>query len=189
MKWTDELIKDHIKEVMKKLNINRMPTGDELKEVGMNALHCKISRTKKYSGWAEELGLDLKSGSQTRKGTKYEDFVASWLEGKGFSVERTSHKHPYDLQVDGCVKIDVKVSSPYVTKSGTSFIFSGMKGMPTCDIYILVTLTLLDHIENIYVIPSHNIQQQSLNLREKYYPKYKYKWETIKQYSDFFKSF
>lgn len=189
IKWTDDLIEKSIREAMNQLNINRMPTGDELKEIEMNALHCKISRTKKYSGWAAELGIDLKSGSSTREGTKYENMVMKWLESKGFNVVSTSHKHPFDLQVNGCVKIDVKVSSPYTSKNGTKYIFSGMKGVPTCDIYVLVTLHDTGHIKNFFIIPSHLIQQHTINFKEEDFEKYNDGWMTIYKYMKFFKSF
>lgn len=188
MKWTDELIEKGILEAMKQLNLDRMPTGDELKDVGMNALHCKISRTQKYSGWAERLGLELKSGSTTRKGTAYEDYVMTWIESYGFSVERTTHRHPYDLMIDESVKIDVKVSSPYTSKNGTKHIFAGMKGKPTCDIFVLVALDAENNPLKIYVVPSHRLPQQTINVWEGELQQYVNSWEVIQAYSNFHKT-
>jgi hypothetical protein len=79
MKWTDELIKEHLLDSIKALSLDRMPTANELKTLGRNDLHCKISRTKKYSGWADELGLSL-SKCETRLGNLYEGLVAEDLE-------------------------------------------------------------------------------------------------------------
>jgi hypothetical protein len=187
MKWNDELIEQGILEVVKQLNLDRMPTGDELKTVGMNALHCKISRTLKYSGWAERLGLELKSGSTTRKGTAFEIYVTKWLESYGFKVEQTSHKHPYDLYVDDSVKIDIKVSSPYTSKNGTKHIFAGMKGSPTCDIFILVALDENDGPKYNYVVPSHRLSQHTVNVWEGELKPYVNTWEIVQAYSNFYK--
>lgn len=188
MKWTDELIENGILEAMKQLNLDRMPTGDELKDVGMNALHCKISRTLKYSGWAERLGLELKSGSTTRKGTVFEDYAIHWLESYGFKAERTAHKHPYDLFLDDSVKIDVKASSPYTTVNGTKHIFAGMKGSPTCDIFVLVALDGSNNPKYIYVVPSHRLPQHTINVWEGDLKPYINNWEVVKAYSEFFKT-
>lgn len=188
MKWTDELIREGIKQSMTQLNLSRMPTADELKDIGRNDLHCKISRTKRYSGWAEDLGIELKSGSETRKGTQYEEYVAKWLRKLEFKVETTSHKHPYDLLVDGSVKVDVKVSNPYTSKNGTKYIFAGMKGMPTCDLFVFVTLEN-EKVKDVYVVPSHLVKQHTINFKENDYQEYKNSWRIIYDYSLFFKSF
>lgn len=186
--WTDELIVEAIKDAMNKLQISRMPTGEELKSIGRNDLHCKISRTKKYSGWAKDLGLKLKRGSTTRLGNGHEEATKDWLWNRGFDVELTSYKYPYDLFVNGCVKVDVKASSPYHTKYGTKYIYARMGAQPTCDIYIFVALDDNGQIKARYVVPSHVVKQETLNLREQDFKQYANNSKLILDYNRFYLS-
>jgi len=188
MKWTNELIRQELKKSITVLGLNRMPTGGELKSIGRNDLHCKISRTKKYSGWAEDLGLCLKS-STTVVGRRYEDKVKTLLESKGFIVERMTTKHPYDLLVNGTVKIDVKVANPYINKKSRVHTFNLSKKYASCDIYIVVALDEYSKIERLLIIPSHLLRMSILNIgRSSKYNKYNEKFEYIKNYSEFLNS-
>ncbi|GGJ48793.1 hypothetical protein [Virgibacillus salexigens] len=64
---SDENIEKEIREAMQALDINRMPTTKELRENGFKNLDRRISRTRKYSGWADKLGLETKSNRTVRK--------------------------------------------------------------------------------------------------------------------------
>jgi hypothetical protein len=168
-----------------------MPTGEELKRIGRNVLHCKISRTKKYSGWANELGLNLKR-SETNTGQYWENKIADKLSELPFvrKIEVTSTKHPYDLLINNTVKIDVKVANPYLLR-GISRVhtFALNKVKPTCDIYVCVALNESGEYEKILVIPSHHVQMKMINIgRDSKYDKYNLKWEYINLYSEFFNS-
>ena len=71
IKWTDEKIKEEIIKVKESLCLERMPTRSEIELVmGNSALTDKISKTKGYYGWAEELNLTIKE-SETTFGKKY----------------------------------------------------------------------------------------------------------------------
>lgn len=187
MKWTDELIKSELLKSIEILGLKRMPTGEELKGIGRNDLHCKLSRTKKYSGWANELGLELKS-SCTILGRTHEKEIAELLKIKGFEVEEMTTKHPYDLLVDKVVKIDVKVANPYLMRGTRVHTFNLSKEKPTCDIYILIVLNEQGHKERILTIPSHHIQQKSISIGlNSQYNKYD-DFYLIDRYSDFLNS-
>lgn len=191
MKWTDEKIKEELLKSIKILGIDRMPTGNELKSIGRNDLHCKISRTKKYSGWAEELGLKLKTDNETRDGEKHEKFIYNKLTKMGYKVERMSHKHPYDLLVNDAIKIDVKSAKPYLSRGSGSRVhtFSLNKDKPTCDIYILVALDEKSDYERIFVIPSYFIPMKMINLgTNSKYNRFINAWDYIKKFDDFYKS-
>lgn len=188
-KWTNELIKSELIKSMEILNLERMPTGGELKSIGRNDLHCKVSRTKKYSGWADELGVKLKS-STTTEGNKKEKSMKNTLIKMGYEVEIMGSRHPYDLLVNKSVKIDVKLANPYLLK-GKSRVhtFSLNKVKPTCDIYILVAADENKLIERTLVIPSHHIQMKMVNIgKDSKYNKYNNRFDYIRYYSDFFGS-
>lgn len=189
MKWTDELIESELRKSIEVLNLNRMPTSSELKSIGRNDLHCKVGRTKKYSGWAEHLGLELKR-SDTVVGNGKELQVARLLELKGYEVERMSTKHPYDLLVDGVVKVDVKFANSYLLKGvHKTFTFSLAKKFPTCDIYILVAKDHETKEEKIYVIPSHFVKMPMINMGAlTKYEFFRDSFDYIEKYSNFFKS-
>jgi hypothetical protein len=181
MKWTDELIKSELEKCISVLQIKRMPTADELRQIGRNDLHCKISRTKKYSGWANELGLDLKH-CETRTGNKYELIVKGKIEriSNHLRVEKMSTKHPYDLLVNGCVKVDVKVGKAHHHFEARAHTFALNKKYATCDIYICVALDELEKTESVFIIPAAHVPLVTLNIgKVSKYNKYKDNWNFI----------
>ncbi len=184
--WTDEKIETEIMNISSALGIKRMPTSSELKTLGRNDLHCKISRTKKYSGWAEHLGLDRKQ-SETLMGQGYEDFITKELENQGHKVERMSTKHPYDLLINDTVKVDVKAGKSYIMRGSRVHSFGINKKDQTCDIYIVLAIDEKDAIERTFIIPSHFLKVVSLCIgRESKYNKFIDRWDYIKTYSAFF---
>jgi len=189
-KWTNEKIEEEIQKVMNALNIKRMPSNSEMRMVtGSYALSNKLIKTGGIYHWADKLGLKIKVG-ETQIGTKYQDYIANKLNDMGFEIEMMSTKHPYDLLVNGNVKIDVKVARPYEHKEiGRFHTFNLEKKYPTCDIYISVALNDNDEIQRIFVIPSKylKITQLSVGKRSKY-NKYINKWDYIKEYDDFYKN-
>jgi hypothetical protein len=185
--WTEERLISELFKSMKALGIDRMPTSTELKSLGRNDLHIKISRTKKYRGWAETLNLELKS-SCTLTGQIHEDFIERILLDKGYSVERMSTKHPYDLLVNDAVKIDSKLANPYILRGSRVHTFGISKPEPTCDIYVCAALDEVGGIERIFVIPSHQLRVVTLCVgKQSKYNKYIDRWDYIEKYSNFLK--
>lgn len=159
MKWNEEMIKEMILKVVEVYG--RMPSNNELKKYyNSTALGNKISKTGGFYHWAEKLGLVVKE-SETSKGIKYEGVVAEILENLGFDVEKTSTKAPYDLIVDGIVRIDVKVATKYLTDEYEVNSFGINKKYPSSDIYICVALDENSEIERIIVLPSVNVKRSS----------------------------
>lgn len=181
-KWTNELIESELNKCMKALQINRMPTAPELKSLGRNDLHCKISRTKKYKGWAEHLGLSLKT-SETQKGNGYESLVKKKIEllSNHLRVTRMSTKHPYDLLINDCVKVDVKVAAPHMLRGLSRVHTFGLnKKYATCDIYVCVALDENEAIERTFIIPASHLQIVTLCVgKESKYNKYVNNWGFI----------
>ena len=179
--WTDEKVKKGINDCMVVLNIKRMPTASEFKSLEMNDLHCKISRTKKYSGWASELGLELKE-SETKTGNEYEAIVKERLD-KFFDldIKRMTTKHPYDLLINDCLKVDVKVGTAHNLFGSRAHTFALNKKYATCDLYICVALNEKGEIENYFIIPSSHVQIVTLNIGTKSkYNQYLNNWNFVK---------
>lgn len=186
--WSEERVKSELLQCIRILNINRMPTSTELKTLGRNDLHLKVSRTKKYSGWAECLGLERKM-SETLSGQTYEAVITSELEARGHHVERMSTKFPYDLLINGTVKVDVKAGHAYMMRGESRVHSFGInKKEPTCDIYIILALSENEYIERTFIIPSHHLKVISLCIgAESKYNRFVDRWDYIDQYTQFFK--
>lgn len=190
IKWTEELIISEIYKVMKALNIERMPSNSEIRKVtGSYALTNKLVKTGGMYFWANKLGLKTKVG-ETQVGTKYETIIADNLRDKGYKVESMSTRHPYDLLVNGDVKIDIKVARPYEHEAiGRFHTFNLEKKHPTCDIYIPVALSDNGQIQRIFIIPSKFLKITQLSVGEKSkYDKYINRWDYINDYVDFYKN-
>lgn len=190
MKWNDKLIESELIASMKILNVDRMPTANELKSIGRNDLHCILSRTKKYSGWAAHMGIALKR-SETVVGQEAESKMADFLmRSNNFSeIERMSTRHPYDLLIDRVVKVEVKYARSYYSNGYKTITFNLSKDKPTCDIYILIAHDSDSGKEKVYVIPSHYVQMKMLNMGVKTkYEKYLNRFDYIVIYSEFLQS-
>lgn len=183
--WTDELIESELLKSIEILGLKRMPTGAELMRLGRNDLHVKIGRTKKYRGWAEHLGLPLKN-SCTLDGQLCEDYVEAMLIRLGHDVESMSTKFPYDLLVNGSVKIDVKMANPYMLRGSRVHTFGINKKSPTCDIYICLAYDENAELERLLVIPSHLARVKTLCIgKESKYNEFINRWDLINEYTDF----
>lgn len=182
-KWTDELIKEKVLEVVKALKIDRMPTRSEC----VNYFHDGrlANAISKRCGWyslAKELDLDIKE-SETTFGKRYETIAEELLQELGFQVRRMSQNFPYDLLVDDCVKVDVKASRLYKGKLGNFYSFNLEKPYATCDIYLLFAINDSDEIEKTMVVPSKNViaqNQISVGEYNSKYHKYTERFDLIK---------
>lgn len=183
--WDDERIEREIRACMGIFCIERMPTASEFKEIGRNDLHCAISKSPlKYSGWAKKLGIEMKS-SETTKGNEYEHLVKKEIESisNHLTVEKMTTKHPYDLLINGCVKVDVKVSAPHNFFGPRAHTFRTAKKHATCDIYICVALNEKGNVENFFIIPAAHASVTTLNIcGESKYNKYIDRWDFVYQF-------
>ncbi|WP_392446148.1 hypothetical protein [Clostridioides difficile] len=189
IKWDDESIEKSILKVARSLQVHRMPSNEEIKSVmGNYSLSNKISRSGGFKYWASKLNLDMKN-SETKLGTKWEFHIKSRLEEFEYKVEKMSTRHPYDLLVNGNIKIDIKVSNYYLGSSCKYHTFNLEKKYHNCDIFICVGLNETDIPVKILVIPSKylmGIRQLSVGIKSKY-DKFNYKYKYIKEYDNFYK--
>ena len=189
IRWTEEKIRSEILEITKALNLNRMPSNQEIKNImGDTSLTNAIRRHGGYYEWANKLELDMKN-CETKFGKRYERVVKEILETKGYEVEQMSIKHPYDLLVNKSIKIDVKAARRYYyTDNSYFYTFNLEKKNATCDIYVCLTVNE-EVIEKTLVIPSKFLNKTQLTLGiNSIYDKYINKWDYIKQFNDFYKS-
>lgn len=145
-KWSDEMVESRIRDFVK--TFGKFPTNSSLKEVGMYDLSNQICRRGGFIAWANKLGYS-RAESDSDFGWSGELKVQAILEREGFSVVRSSQvKAPYDLLVDGLVKIDVKTAafSNYGVSTGW---FYRIGKLPSCDLVCLFKSDTGD----VYFIP------------------------------------
>ena len=156
MKWNEELISTGITDIANKFVPVRMPSNREVVEMtGNYSLANAIQKHGGYEFWANKLGLEQKR-SETKIGVEYERKVADILRKCGHDVAETTIKHPYDLLVDNCVKVDVKVADTSLIRNNKAHAYRIAKRQHTCDFYICCELDTGD----IYVIPANMVAGQ-----------------------------
>lgn len=185
--WTDELIKERILEVVDFHGYSRMPTMKEIEDYyGNTALTKKIGVSGGFEAWANKLKLSRKP-CESVLAAQYEKLAKKTLEEKGFNCELTSVKHPYDILVNGGVKIDVKVSNLVAIGDSKAYTFNLEKKQPTCDLYVAYCLDENKEIAKTYIIPSRVLTGQcqlSLGKDNSEYDIYLNRWELIKRFND-----
>ena len=187
MKWNEELIATRVSEIANKFAPARMPSNNEVIEMtGSYALANAIQKNGGYEYWANKLGLERKH-SETKIGIEYERRVAEMLRKGGHSVQETTIKHPYDLLVDGCVKVDVKVAGTSLVRGSKVHAYRIAKRQHTCDFYICCEVDT----DGIYVIPANMVTGQvqiEMGLNSQKYSHYKDAFYLIGDAVNFYKS-
>lgn len=183
-KWTDDLVIDKINEVVDFLKLDRMPSRSEIEQYyGNHALINKISKTGGFYKYAKLLGLEIKN-SESKLGIEYELKIISILQSMGFSAEHTSVKHPYDILVNGRVKIDVKVANISIVRGSKMYSFHLDKSMHSCDLYVAVALNDNKSISKIYIIPASVLngkKQLAIGFEKSKYDQYLLRWDFVEK--------
>lgn len=168
-----------------------MPTFNEIVELDNNySFANKVCKSIGFRDWAKLLELDIKD-SCSKLGNDHEEKAIDIIRKIGFEVEKMTVRHPYDLLINGCVKIDIKDASPrsYLHKT-LVHTFATNKQNATCDLYILFALNELDEIEKSYIVPSvlAKVKTIEVNSRGKKYHEFLDRWDYIDTYCSFYKS-
>ena len=186
-KWTKANIARGISLIAEQFDPIRMPTNKEVIEMsGGYSLSAAIQKNGGYEYWARRLNLEQKK-SETKLGIKYERIVADRLRRGGHVVEETSVKHPYDLLVDGCVKVDVKVANASKVRNYDAHSYRIHKPQQTCDFYICCE----NDSSNMYVIPANMCRGQKqivMGKDSRKYSSYKNAFNLIDAAVNFFDS-
>lgn len=186
-KWDEDRIKSEILKVMSILSIERMPSRKEMDEVLGNAkLTNAIAKRGGHYQWANKLNIEIKE-SDTKTGIDFENIAAKLFESKGYEVESMPLLHPYDLLINGCLKVDVKVSNPgHVQKSRTHTFRTGKRNA-TCDLYAMLALNEDGETERLFIIPGAALNIVTLCIGSKSkYNKYLNRWDLVDKYIEFY---
>lgn len=189
-RWTDDLIKEKIVEVVNTLKLDSFPTHSQMDAYyGNKGLTCKISKSGGTKHWADKLNLPIKP-CESKLGDDFELFCIETLTNLyGFECEKMKPRYPYDITVNKNIKIDVKCSNLFKSKHGNYFTFNLEKSNPTCDIYICYCLSPSREVLKFYTIPSAILQgkcQLSVGEINSKYDKYKNNYKAVKYYDGFY---
>ena len=186
--WVKEQMLNDLNYMIKESGIKRMPTRSEVdKFYGNTRLSNAISKKSAWYSIAKELGLSLKD-CDTNFGVMFERIAENELIYMGYEVEKTTQNHPYDLLINGAVKVDVKVSKMYKGKNGNFYSFNLEKRMATCDIYLLYMASEKNEIIDRLIVPSKFVMKQtqiSVGEKTSKYRKYSEKWEYLDYFVEF----
>lgn len=186
IKWTNDMVAREIMKIANLYSPPRMPSNAEVIEhCGNYKLSNAIQKRGGYAEWAERLGLELKK-SDSYTGIKTEKEMAQKLADKGFEVESTTVKFPYDLLLNGCVKVDVKAANLSYVRDYQVHAYRVAKPQQTCDFYLFHELDT----DATYVVPAHlccGHTQVVMGIGSKKYEPYKEAWDLISKASEFYK--
>ena len=186
-KWTDRKIAEEIMKIANQFNPPKMPTRAEAENMyGNCGLSVAISKNGGFEYWAKRLGLP-QGNSETALAIQIENEFAEALTDRGYDAELTSTKRPYDILVDGCVKVDVKAANTSYVRGCPIHAYRLAKRQHTCDFYIFHEVDT----DTTYIVPAHicsgQVQVEMGEDSSKYMP-FKEAWDLIGKASDFYKS-
>lgn len=189
-KWTDELICAELKETMRVLNIKTMPTHSQMTTVfGNQKLVNAVVHHGGTKKFANLIGAEIKE-CESKLGDKFERLCSDEIRKRfGYRVVQMKPRYPYDLLVDGSVKVDSKVSKLYINnKDKTCFYtFNLEKKDPTCDVFVCYCINNEEQIVKTAIIPAAATSgkcQLSFGLNSKY-DKYIDNWDFIRKLVEF----
>lgn len=190
LKWTDKMIENEILKVIKVAKIDAFPTHSQMDEItGNTALSNAVRKHGGSKYWADLIGVEVKA-CESRFGYDFECECMKFLSAHDYDCEHTKPRYPYDLLVNGSIKIDVKCCNLYRSKTGNFYTFNLEKAMPTCDIFVCYCIDA-NAVQKIYIIPSCALSgktQLSIGEKNSKYDKYIGNWDVIKRYNDFYNS-
>lgn len=185
IKWTDDLIAENVLRIANMFEPKRMPSNREIIEIeGNHKLSMAVQKNGGFTYWANKLGLEQKY-SETKLGIVGEKCVADELSHRGHFVEMTSTKHPYDILVDGCIKVDVKTSNESYIRGCAVHAYRLAKRQQTCDFYIFYEADT----GKIYIVPAHKCHGQvqvEMGNDSKAYKQYLGAFDLINQASEMY---
>lgn len=147
--------------------LGRMPSMPELRLAGRNDLAIATIRWVGLARARQLLGVEEKD-SCTARGRRWETYVEGVLESFGYSVTRQTTKSPFDLLVNGRVRVNVKSASSRAYKMKTSGTCSGHffgigHTWKHCDVFALVRVDGTE-TPTILWVRADELKQQTLTL-------------------------
>jgi len=152
--WTDESVASALTEIHAKIGM--MPTNTYLQQIGRGDLSNQVCRRGGFLAWAERLGFK-RAHSDSDTGWDGEKAVERQLQPH-FKVERQGPvKWPFDLLVDGALRVDVKAAR-FATYGACSGWFYRIGKAPQADLIALHQLdTGSTHFIPWTIVPRTNI--------------------------------
>lgn len=166
VKWTDDMVASQLCEAATKLG-GRMPSANDLRAMGLESLASRASRVGGLLAWAERLGLPTGTDAHSPAfGESWEAYVVAVLTANGYAAEQQKRHAPFDVLVNGKVRVDVKASRHHDYGAVRGFTFWLGKSRQKCDVFALVKVDGLT--PPILWVPSSEAQQQTITLTEKH---------------------
>lgn len=174
-RWTDDAIAKALTSIAKD---GEMPSSACMGTSVSNAVN---RHHLGFKGWAERLGLKRRR-STTNIAYDHEVKVKTALEQMGHSVELTRNKCPYDLLVNGSIKVEVKYARPSNCNGSVYHIFhlGPLGAWRDFDVAVFICLSReYDEIAT-YIIPAEHVQQQTVTITQsRWWPQFKGAWHHI----------
>lgn len=187
--WSEEEIKSELAKLIKEKGLSRMLTLREMIiSTGGQALSNAVTRSGGVRKWANELNV-LLTHSNTRKGWEGEEKAKIILEQEGFTVDRMTARHPFDLLVNDVAKVDVKCAEPHTFKCGAqAYCYHLEKKIPTCDFYMLIANGR--EKGTVFIVPASNMRQKqiSIGMKSSVYDKFVKRFDILRDYCSFVKT-
>lgn len=183
-------VKNNIVDVMDSIGTDRMPSRSEILDItGDYVLHNKIVRTGGYRYWADSLDLEIKD-SETKLGQSMEDVAQSMIIENGFAAERMTTQYPFDILVNGNIKVDIKSGRAYDLRGSRCHTFGINKRYASCDLYMIFALSEDgDTIERTFIIPSNKLRVVTMSIgANTKYSVYQDRWDYFNTYDEFYKN-
>lgn len=191
IEWTMKMIGEELSKIITENKLETFPSQSDLvKYYGDYSLANAVKRHGGIAYWKKKFDLKTKN-SESAFGNEYEIKCMNYITKKfQYECEKTKERYPYDICVEGNIKIDVKASNLY--KNGPEYYTFNLEDKihPTCDIFVCYCIKE-EKVEKIYLIPSCVVQgktQLSIGVNRSKYDIYIDNWELIRQYHDFYES-
>lgn len=199
IKWDEKTIEDALELMVSSTGQKTMPTHKEINEFfGNYKLSNAIRRNGGTAYWAQKMGFEIKE-CESKMGENYEDFFVAEMLDEGLDCERAnidSPRFPYDVIVEGSVKVDVKSANKFLNYGNSPYYsFNLEKGNQTCDFYVCYCVDKDENgneiISKFYTIPAnvmHKKNQLAIGMNPGKYEKYMNTYAPIFDAVKFFES-
>ena len=193
--WNTDNIEKALRYMVEQTGQKTLPTHAETKKFYGN---YKLSNAMRRNGgpryWGERMNLEFKD-CESIKGEQFEDyFVAEMLE-KGFDAERVNYdepRFPFDVLINGCVKVDVKVARVFGSEKQGYYSFNLEHKKHSCDFFVCYCLDSSgENIVKTYIIPASIMDGKSqlgVGLSQSKYDAYIGRYDLIGQTCEFYDS-
>lgn len=172
--WTDDMVESELVDICQ--SIGHMPSNSELGRMSRTDLANQIARRGGFFKWSERVGYD-RTFSCTDMGRSGERIVASIVNLMGHKAEqRKAVKSPYDLLVDGLVRVDVKTANQVNYVGFPAWYYRIGKHVQSDLVILFQADTLIAHVLPWFIVNTTNI---TISPTSKKYDAYKNAWNLL----------